>query len=64
MNGRPDTLLKLSSARLFAAKWTRRLEAQWISAPESNRPDLAGRLERRRDDMLLTVAYWEVDEAR
>lgn len=57
-----DVLLSLSTSGLFAAKWTRRVESEWIAALEKNRPDLIGRLNHRRDDMRAAVPDWEVPE--
>ena len=39
-----DALLSLAIAGLFAAKWTIRIEAEWIGALERQRPELAGRM--------------------
>ena len=36
-----DALLTLATAGFFAAKWTRRIEDEWIKALEARRPDLA-----------------------
>ena len=40
-----DALMSLATAGLFAAKWTTRIEAEWIRSLEENRPDLQGRLD-------------------
>ncbi len=46
-----DALLSLAVVDAYAAKWTRRIEDEWISSLEMNRPDLAGRLiDDRRPD--------------
>jgi predicted nucleic acid-binding protein len=55
-----DALLSLATAGLFAAKWTTRIEAEWIGALERQRPELAGRLEIRRDAMRDAIPDWEV----
>lgn len=39
-----DALMSLASTGLFAAKWTRAIEAEWIASVEKRRPDLKGRL--------------------
>jgi predicted nucleic acid-binding protein len=57
-----DALISLASAQLFAAKWSRAIEAEWIASVEQRRPDLQGRLDYRRDQMRQAVPDWEVDE--
>lgn len=58
-----DALMSLATTGLFAAKWTRHIEAEWMGALERSRPDLVGRLETRRDAMRDAVPDWEVEEA-
>lgn len=57
-----DALLSLATAGLFAAKWSREIEREWIAALEQRRPDLLGRLEVRRDAMRDAIPDWEVTE--
>lgn len=57
-----DALMSLASTGLFAAKWTRTIEVEWIRSVEERRPDLAGRLDYRRDQMREAVPDWEVTE--
>ena len=57
-----DALMSLATAGLFAAKWTTRIEEEWISNLEGNRPDLKGRLGPRRDFMREAIPDWEVQE--
>lgn len=57
-----DALMSLATAGLFAAKWTTRIEQEWISALEERRPELKGRLGVRRDSMREAVPDWEVPE--
>ena len=57
-----DALMSLASAGLFAAKWTQKIESEWIASIERRRPDLKGRLGYRRDQMREAVPDWEVDE--
>lgn len=57
-----DALLSLATAGLFAAKWTTRIEEEWIAALERQRPDLIGRLEVRRNAMREAVVDWEIPE--
>lgn len=58
-----DALLSLATAGLFAARWTRQIEREWIAALEAQRPELKGRLGFRRDAMREAVPDWEVPEA-
>ncbi len=58
-----DALMSVATTGLFAAKWTRRIEMEWIGALEEKRPDLKGRLEYRRDQMRDAIPDWEVEEA-
>jgi predicted nucleic acid-binding protein len=57
-----DALMSLATAGLFAAKWSTRIEQEWIAALEEQRPDLRGKLEFRRDCMREAVPDWEVSE--
>jgi len=58
-----DALMSLATAGLYAAKWTVRIETEWIAALEERRPDLKGRLDFRRDQMREAIPDWEVPEA-
>lgn len=57
-----DALMSLSTTGLFAAKWTRRIEVEWMRALESSRPELKGKLSVRRDSMREAVPDWEVPQ--
>lgn len=57
-----DALMSLASAGLYAAKWSRTIESEWIASIEARRPDLAGKLGYRRDQMREAVPDWEVEE--
>jgi predicted nucleic acid-binding protein len=57
-----DALLSLATAGFFAAKWSTRIEDEWIRSLERQRPDLAGKLGVRRDSMREAVPDWEVPE--
>ncbi|RKP58680.1 PIN domain-containing protein [Pararobbsia silviterrae] len=57
-----DALLSLATAGLFAAKWSTRIESEWIAALEAQRPDLRDRLLFRRDCMREAVPDWEVPD--
>jgi hypothetical protein len=58
-----DALLSLATAGFFAAKWTVRIEDEWIRSLEKQRPDLVGKLGIRRDSMRDAIPDWEVPEA-
>lgn len=57
-----DALMSLATAGFFAAKWTTRIEDEWIRSLEKQRPDLIGKLEVRRDSMRDAILDWEVSE--
>ncbi|AKJ69402.1 hypothetical protein PATSB16_37100 [Pandoraea thiooxydans] len=57
-----DSLMSLATAGLFAAKWSTKIEQEWIAALELRRPDLRGKLEFRRNCMREAVPDWEVPE--
>lgn len=57
-----DALMSLAAAGLYAAKWTARIESEWMAALEAKRPDLKGRLGFRRDQMREAIPDWEVAE--
>ena len=58
-----DALMSLATAGLFAAKWTARIETEWMAALELKRPDLKGRLQGRRDQMREAIPDWPRDPA-
>lgn len=55
-----DALISLHVAGLYTARWTRQIDAEWMTAAIRGRPDLAGKLDRRRDAMRDAVPGWEV----
>ena len=57
-----DSLMSIAVTGLFAAKWTKKIEEEWIGSLEKNRPELKGRLGSRRDDMREAVPDWEIPE--
>jgi predicted nucleic acid-binding protein len=57
-----DALMSLASSGLYAAKWSRTIESEWIASIEERRPDLKGKLGYRRDQMREAVPDWEVEE--
>ncbi len=58
-----DALLSLATAGFFAAKWTTKIEDEWIRSLERQRPDLVGKLNVRRDSMRDAIPDWEVPES-
>jgi predicted nucleic acid-binding protein len=58
-----DSLMSIAVTGLFVAKWTTKIEEEWIGSLENDRPDLKGRLGSRRDDMREAVPDWEISEA-
>ncbi len=58
-----DAMMSLTVTGLFAAKWTRRIEDEWMQALTARRPDLQGRLGTRRDQMRAAAFDWEIEEA-
>lgn len=57
-----DALMSLASSGLYAAKWSQKIESEWIVSIEERRPDLKGKLGYRRDQMREAVPDWEVEE--
>jgi hypothetical protein len=57
-----DALMSLATAGFFAAKWTTRIEDEWIRSLEKERPELVGKLGVRRDSMRDAIPDWEVPE--
>lgn len=57
-----DALMSIAKTGLYAAKWTTKIEFEWISNLEQRRPDLEGKLIFRRDCMREAVPDWEVPE--
>lgn len=56
----PDALMSLASIGLFAAKWTEEIEREWMSNLCANKPQIAHRIEYRRDALRQAVVDWEV----
>jgi hypothetical protein len=46
-----DALLSVATTRLFSPKWTTAIEDEWMRNVAKDRPELAGKLLQRRDDM-------------
>lgn len=57
-----DALMSLATAGFFAAKWTTRIEGEWMRSLETQRPELVGKLHTRRDSMRDAIPDWEVPE--
>lgn len=55
-----DALMSLHVAGLFFARWTARIDEEWLRAVLRDRPELQGKLGRRRDAMRAAVPDWEV----
>jgi predicted nucleic acid-binding protein len=55
-----DALMSLATAGLFAAKWSTKIEEEWIQSLEEARPDLKGKLGIRRNSMREAMPDWEV----
>jgi predicted nucleic acid-binding protein len=55
-----DSLISIASAGLFAAKWSIKIEEEWMRNLEANRPDLKGKLDIRLEKMRKAVPDWEV----
>jgi len=58
-----DAIMSLSTRGLFAAKWSVRIENEWIRALSGRRPDGIDKINRRRDTMRKAVPDWEVPDA-
>lgn len=57
-----DVLMSLCTRGLFAAKWSERIENEWVGHLTANKPDKAAEIMRRKDKMRLSVPDWEVSE--
>lgn len=55
-----DALISMAVAGLYAAKWTERIEDEWIRNLQRDRPELEGKLQRRRDLMRVAIPDWNV----
>jgi len=70
-----DSLMSLATTGLFSAKWSKRIEEEWIGSLEANRPDLlrlqeeckaglAERVEKRVRRRKSLSALFRVTEVR
>lgn len=57
-----DALLSIAVTGLYAPKWTTEIEAEWMRNLAAERPELAGRLDYRRDNMRDAIPDWEIPE--
>lgn len=55
-----DALMSLCSRGLFAAKWSERIENEWIGHLKTAMPDKEAAIIRRRDQMRATSPDWEI----
>lgn len=55
-----DTLMSLCSRGLFAAKWSERIENEWIGHLSEKMPNKEAEIIRRRDKMRVAVPDWAV----
>jgi predicted nucleic acid-binding protein len=55
-----DALMSLHVAGMYTAKWTRRIEDEWVQAVLRDKPHLDGKIQRRRDGMREAVLDWEI----
>ena len=55
-----DTLMSLCSRGLFAAKWSERIEDEWIRHLIEKMPNKEAEIIRRRDTMRVAVPDWAV----
>lgn len=55
-----DTLMSLCSRGLFAAKWSERIENEWIRHLIEKMPNKEAAIIRRRDTMRVAVPDWAV----
>lgn len=55
-----DALISLHVAGLYTARWTDRIDAEWINAAVRDHDISREKLESRRDAMRIAVPDWEV----
>lgn len=55
-----DALMSLCSRGLFAAKWSERIENEWVGHLSIKLPSQVAQITRRRDMMRAAVHDWEV----
>lgn len=57
-----DALMSLCTRGLFAAKWSRRIEDEWMGHLNQKLPDKQQQITNRQEQMRLAVPDWEVCE--
>jgi hypothetical protein len=57
-----DALMSLCTRGLFAAKWSRRIEDEWMGHLNQKLPDKQQQITNRQAQMRLAVPDWEVSE--
>jgi len=55
-----DVLMSLSTRGLFAAKWSERIECEWVGHLTKKLPEKEAEIIRRRDQMRKVVPDWAV----
>ena len=55
-----DVLMSLCVRGLFAAKWSERIENEWVGRLSDKKPDKKAQIIRRRDKMRAAVPDWAV----
>jgi predicted nucleic acid-binding protein len=55
-----DALISLHVAGLYTARWTHRIDTEWINAASRDHQQLKEKLTIRRDAMRVAVVDWEV----
>lgn len=55
-----DALMSLCSRGLFAAKWSERIENEWVGHLSAKLPEKATQIMHRRDKMRAAAPDWEV----
>jgi predicted nucleic acid-binding protein len=55
-----DVLMSLCERGLFAAKWSERIEEEWVRNLNADFPKESANILRRRDEMRNSVPDWEI----
>jgi hypothetical protein len=55
-----DALMSVAATGVYAAKWTRRIDAEWTRSLEIQRKRPTGTFDFRRDQMRAACPDWEV----
>lgn len=55
-----DILMSLCERGLFAAKWSERIEDEWIRNLSADFPKESAKIHHRRDEMRNSVPDWEI----